>query len=264
MAPKLKYNVKGVDRGFVVVDPGLYRAKVLDVKLEESSKGDPMLVVHFAIKGGKFDGSKMRTWITLTERSEWKLAEFVDAVDGPETGDINKLIKAPKGKIVQFKVDPDEYEGKPTARVGTIMPVGDEDEEEEDLEEDEDDDVEEDDDESDDDEEDEEDDDEDESDEDEDESDEDDDDDDDEEDDVDDEDAEDDEEDDEDEDDEEEDEDDDEAVDYSTLKLDDLKDLAKQRGIKPTVKRKGELLKGAALKKALIAKLEKADDPFSE
>ncbi len=247
MTPKLKYNVKGVDRGFVVVDPGLYRAKVVDVKLEESSKGDPMLVVHFAIKGGKFDGSKMRTWIVLTERSEWKLAEFVDAIGGPEGGTIDKLIRAAKGKFVQVKVDGDEYEGKPTARVGTIMPVNedadedeDEEEDEDDVEDDDDDDVDEDDD-----------------DDEEDEGkpdDEDDEDDEDEDDEYDDEDDEDEDEDD--------DEEDDEPVDYSKLNLADVKDLAKQRGIKDTVKRKGEFLKGAALKKALIAKLEKADDPF--
>lgn len=262
MAPKLKYNVKGVERGgWVNPDPGLYSAKILDVTVGESKSGKDMITVHFQIKGGKFDGAKMRTWILIGEEtSAWKVAEFVDAVGAPEQGDLNKLIRAAKGKVVQIKVDADTYNDQPTSRVGTIMPKNedeDEDDEEElDLDED-------------DDEEDDEDLDEDEDDEDDEDEDVDEDDDDEEdldEDDADDEDDEDDEED-EDEDDEDDDEDDDEEddedVDLKSLSLDELRDLAKQNGIKPTVKRKGEQLKGAALKKALIAKLEKALDPFA-
>lgn len=255
MAPKIKYNVKGVERGArKQPKPGLYRAKITQVEVGQSKAGNDQLVVHFQIttdgsgRKTEFKGSKMRTWIGLSEASQWKLGEFVDAVNGPESGDLTKLIKAAVGTTVQIKVDGDTYtpegstEAQYSAKVGTLTALpsdddDDDDDEEEDEDEDEDDDLDEDDDDEEEESDSDDDDDEDESDED------------------------------EDEDDDEEHDEEEEEVDYSALSLDELRSTCKERGIKATVKKNGEQLKGAALKKALIAKLEKddasEDDPFN-
>ena len=241
---KLKYNVKGVERGGrAVVKPGLYTGKIIEVEEGVSKAGNDQLTVHLQIQTkGEFKGVKLRTWIGLAEASAWKLAELVDAIGAKENGTLDQLIKKAKGSVIEFRVEADTYNDQPTSRVGSLFPLDSGDDEDDDEEDDDDDD-----------------DDEEEEEDDEDESDDDDEEDDDESDDDDD--------DDDDDEEEEEEEEDEEPVDYKSLKLPEVVDLAKQRGLKATVKKGGELLKGAALKKALIVKLEKQDaendDPFS-
>lgn len=262
---KLKYNVKGVQRGKAPQPkPGLYQAQIVQID-QGRNKADTndQLCVHFKITKApkdlkKFVGVKVRTWIqTDNEATEWKFAEFLDAIGATAGGkdkgevDLDKVVK--KKTVVQMKIDGDTYKDEYQARVGTLMALSkdededEEDDEDEDVEAEEDADDEEDDDDGDD----------------EDESDGDDDDEDEEDLDEEDEDEEDADEEEGDDDDEEE-----EAVDYATMSLDDLRAECKSRGIKATVKKGGEQLKGAKLKKALIGKLEKDDesddDPFED
>lgn len=119
---KVKYNVKGVQRGeFPVVEPGLYQAKIVKVEEGESKSGNGhMIIPTFEILRHKtHKGAKLRTWIlTEHEASAFKLAEFIDALGLPEKGgfDTDDIL----GQRVVIKVDADEYQGKPSARVGTI------------------------------------------------------------------------------------------------------------------------------------------------
>jgi hypothetical protein len=251
---KIRYDVSDVPAGgFPQPDPGLYVGKVSKVEDKVAKSGNKMLEVTLKIVSGgkkKWKGVTVRTWIVYAdaegnpnEATAWKLREFIDALGLKAKGalDIRKIV----GTELQFKVDADSDDnGDYRARVGTLTPLAEDEEEDDDH--DDDDDADEDDDDTDED----------------DESDEDDDDDADEADDDDDEDD-----DDEDDEDEEDDDEDDEPVDFKSLPLDELKVIAKERGIKTTIKRKGEALKGAALKKALVEKIE-ADieddsDPFA-
>lgn len=127
------------DGGRVRVPEGDYVVKVKAVKQDTSQSGNPMLVWTFTGVDGKLKGRDIIDRTTLTEKSLWKLRDLLEAmgvkvpkrvVDIP----VKKLI----GKELGVTLFDDEYENRISSKVGDyISPeaVGDEPDDEEDVDE---------------------------------------------------------------------------------------------------------------------------------
>lgn len=121
---KIKYNVKGVDRGgnFEQPQPGLYEMEIKEANHRANDgKNDVELVLEVTKANDKYSGSRVWTYVNLGESSQWKLAEFTDALGLPETGtlDTDKL----KGKKLKVKINSDSYNNEYRARVGRFAPL---------------------------------------------------------------------------------------------------------------------------------------------
>lgn len=121
---KIKYNVKGVDRGgtFEQPKPGLYEMEITEATHRDSDgKNDIELVLEITKNNDNFVGSKLWSYVSLGEASQWKLGEFTDALGLPEEGTIetSKL----KGKKMKVKVNGDTYNEEYRARVGRFAPL---------------------------------------------------------------------------------------------------------------------------------------------
>lgn len=214
--PKVKYDVSEVeDTDFKQAPKGVYRGKIVDTTVGESSSGQPMLTIVYELthdsKGKKLKEKYGRIWHRVPlehwdDTAGWtrRLKEFIKALGLKEKGsfDPEKLEGKTMQVVVRAGKDLDENY---RAEVGKLMPLASDEDEDEDEETDDDEDEEDEDAEDDDDEEDEDEDEEEDEDEDEDEEDED-------------------------------DEDDEEAEDYSDWSLNALKKEARSREIKVTKK----------------------------
>lgn len=122
---KIKYNVKGVERGgrdFEQPKPGLYEMEIKEANPRtEDGKNDIELVLEVTKGNDEFVGSRVWTYIGLGENTQWKLAELTDALGMPEDGtiDTDKLI----GKKMKVKINPDSWNGEYRARVGRLAPL---------------------------------------------------------------------------------------------------------------------------------------------
>ena len=125
---KVKYNVKGVERGggnYTQPQPGLYTMQIHEANLrQENGKNDIELILE-VVDEGEFKGSRVWTYVGLGESSQWKLAELVDALGLPENGEIDtkKLV----GKQMKVKINADSWNDEYRARAGRFAPMGDED-----------------------------------------------------------------------------------------------------------------------------------------
>lgn len=122
---KIKYNVKGVDRGgkdFEQPQPGLYEMEIMEATPRtEGGKNDIELVLEVTKNNDAFVGSRVWTYVGLGEASQWKLAELTDALGLPEQGtlDTDKL----KGKKLKVKINSDSYNNEYRARAGRFAPL---------------------------------------------------------------------------------------------------------------------------------------------
>lgn len=143
MSPTIKYDVSDVelreDRGAIpLVARGVYPAKVAEVTAKDSSKGNAMLEVIFRLDGGDYDEVPLWHYIVLPSDdldevagriAEERLAEFVLAIGGKKKGQLNT--DRAVGKPVQVRVKHETYEEEPRAKVAAVLPPGDVDDEEE-------------------------------------------------------------------------------------------------------------------------------------
>jgi len=122
---KVKYNVKGVERGgkdFEQPQPGLYEMEIKEATLRNTDgKNDIELVLEVTDANNDFVGSRVWTYVNLGETSQWKLAEFTDALGLPETGtlDTAKVI----GKKMKVKINADSWNNEYRARAGRFSPL---------------------------------------------------------------------------------------------------------------------------------------------
>lgn len=121
---KVKYNVKGVDRGgsYEQPKPGLYEMEIGEAELRDTDgKNDIKLKLVVTKNNDECVGAICYTYVNLGESSQWKLAEFTDALGLPETGtlDTAKL----KGKKLKVKINPDSFDGNYQARAGRFSPL---------------------------------------------------------------------------------------------------------------------------------------------
>lgn len=146
---KLKFDVTGVERGArKQPTPGLYTGKIAEITQGQSKAGNDMLTIKLKITNKKgpqkeFKGATIRTYVLPnSEGSEWKFAEFLDAVGATKGGKKNKGtldLDAIVGTEIQFKVEGGTYNGEYSASVGRLIAMGEteDDEEEEESEEEE-------------------------------------------------------------------------------------------------------------------------------
>lgn len=150
----VKYDVRGVDPGQDFDEPipkGVYRVKILSCILTKSSKGNQMLELELEVVKGDHKGRRLWDYITLTEKSRWKLSGLVHALGLKERGSLNPASLVGKSLTVKVKHETYETEDddgntvtKLTSKVGSMIPVKDEpaedeeDEEEEEYEDEED------------------------------------------------------------------------------------------------------------------------------
>jgi hypothetical protein len=90
---KIKYNVKGVERGggnYVQPTPGLYEMEIKEANHRDADgKNDIELVLEITKNNEEFAGSRVWTYVGLGEASQWKLAELTDALGLPESGTLD-------------------------------------------------------------------------------------------------------------------------------------------------------------------------------
>lgn len=122
---KIKYNVKGVERGggsFEQPKPGLYEMEIKEANARlDGGKNDIELVLEVTKNNNEFAGSRVWTYVGLGEASSWKLAELTDALGLPESGsiDTDKLV----GKKMKVKINADSFNDEYRARAGRFAPL---------------------------------------------------------------------------------------------------------------------------------------------
>lgn len=123
MAKLVEYDISDVEEsgggGSEEPKPAVYPAEIV-VCERRTQKNDGTPIDDLRV-GFNLGGNYRWLWkyIGFGETSEWKLAEFVRALDLKEKGkfDPDKL----KGKMIRVKVNPGTYEGAYSAEVGRLM-----------------------------------------------------------------------------------------------------------------------------------------------
>lgn len=121
---KIKYNVKGVDRGgtFEQPQPGLYEMEIKEANPRlTDGKNDIELVLEITKNNTAFVGSRVWSYVSLGEASQWKLAELTDALGLPEQGDLDTAKLT--GKKMKVKVNGDSWNNEYRARAGRFAPL---------------------------------------------------------------------------------------------------------------------------------------------
>ncbi len=124
---RIRINTEEVADGGGFVEPGKYRAKLVECEEADSSKGNPMLVWQWEIVEGEFEGSTIKSWTSLQDHALFGLKEHLEAfgLTGDLDFDSDKLI----GKHVMLTVgkrkvkDRDTGEDKEMPSVVKLSPV---------------------------------------------------------------------------------------------------------------------------------------------
>lgn len=139
---KIKYDVSHVeveeDRDFSTPVPtGVYTVRLTECDETTSKPGNPMLACTLEIVGGEFDGRYLWDNIVLIDSTEWKLAQFIRALDLKDKGalDTDRIIGTlMKARVKHETYTPEGGEARVTAKVAALLPMP-EDEDDEDVDE---------------------------------------------------------------------------------------------------------------------------------
>lgn len=138
---KIKYDVSDVevqeDRDFSTPVPvGVYTVRLIECDETTSSNDNPMIACTLEIVGGEFDGRYLWDNVVLIDSTEWKLAQFIRALQLKDSGslDTTKVI----GTLLKARVKHEnskEYglQGK----VAALLPMPDDEDADEDADEEE-------------------------------------------------------------------------------------------------------------------------------
>lgn len=123
MAKLIEYDVSDVEESTggtgVKAKPGVYAAEIVRcTQREEKRDGTPANDIEVALNVGE-DYDWLFTYIGLSKAADWKLKEFVSALNLKDKGklDPEKMV----GKIIRVKVNPGTYEGEPSPDAGRLM-----------------------------------------------------------------------------------------------------------------------------------------------
>lgn len=107
------------------VPAGRYRVQVEDVESAESSKGNPMINLWLRITGGEYDGHTIVDRLTLTDRSMFRVVNFMQAIGMPTPRKRMRLnIKKFVGRTLEIDVeDGDPFRGQIKSEVRGYMKV---------------------------------------------------------------------------------------------------------------------------------------------
>jgi hypothetical protein len=134
---RIKYDVSKVEsRNQEPPKPGVYPARVVEMKDESPEGKDRRLVVVFELTGPQANkGFRLWEYINLvSEAAAWKLRQFTDAVQLPAKGMLDPD-HPEKLKAVQIRVTNENYNGDIRARVGSMLPLAEAEDEPDDEEE---------------------------------------------------------------------------------------------------------------------------------
>ncbi len=135
MSPKIRYDVTDVEeREFKPPKPGVYTANIDEIEAGESKAGNPQLRIVLKITGGDFNGALLFHYVPTEPDAPgaFRMLELLKVTGHNRkkgTLDTDSLV----GKTIRVRVKGDSYEGEYTAKVGTLMPPGEDEEDEEDL-----------------------------------------------------------------------------------------------------------------------------------
>jgi len=131
---KLKFNVSDVETGGMkrLPAPAVYEMKIEACDLTKPSGKDERLEVKFKAVGKKWTGyASVFEYINVeSAQAAWKLREFLEAVGLVKPGskkaagdlDTDKLV----GQTIKIALKPDTYNGEPSPKVGRMMPLDEE------------------------------------------------------------------------------------------------------------------------------------------
>lgn len=112
----------GEDSGFRI-KKGKYPARVVGLDKGTSQAGNPMWIWTFAIIAGEYAGKEFKTWTALTAAAMWKLREVLMALKLSQDGKTSKFKKSDAiGKNITLDIEDDEYNGRPSSTVKTVLP----------------------------------------------------------------------------------------------------------------------------------------------
>lgn len=111
------------DRVGARVDPGVYRVQVEDVEADKSAAGNPMINVWYRITGGAFDGSTIVDRLTMTEKSMFRVVNFMQAIGLPTPKRKLQInIRRFVGQVLDIEVhDGEPFNGRIKSEVLTYM-----------------------------------------------------------------------------------------------------------------------------------------------
>lgn len=91
---KLSLNLDEIGTTYKTIEPGRYRAKVIDIEEGDSQSGNPMLTWTWEILDGDFAGSELRSYTSLQEHALFGLKNHLEAfgLSGEVEADTDKLI----------------------------------------------------------------------------------------------------------------------------------------------------------------------------
>ena len=111
-------DMEGVESGGQVIEEGLYTAVIHEIEEQESSKGNPMLVVKWKITSKKGKGALLWDNVSLTPQALWRFKGLLEAieVEVPDSSfdvDLDDLIE----KEARVQVSLEKFEGKDRPRI---------------------------------------------------------------------------------------------------------------------------------------------------
>lgn len=106
-------------------EEGLFRAKVESLEPETSSNGNPMLHWEFRLQEGPDKGRPVHEYSALTQNARGALLAVLHAFDDERDWSISprEIIEEVTGEEIRIHVEPDEYEGNPTANAVRFLPL---------------------------------------------------------------------------------------------------------------------------------------------
>ena len=83
--PRIKVNLGEIESGgFAQVEPGKWRAELVDCEEQESRAGNPMLVWTWEVKEGPSEGSTIKNFTSLQDHALFGYKETVTALGVPD------------------------------------------------------------------------------------------------------------------------------------------------------------------------------------
>lgn len=140
---KFTINFSGVESGGRKCPDGDYEAEITSAEVQESSSGNPMMVVKWKIASGKFKGVTIYDNVSLVPQALWKMKGLLEAIGvEPQEEDVEPedYAKEMVEKTATVTVTNETYEGEQRPKItgygeGEESEESDEEEEEEEEEE---------------------------------------------------------------------------------------------------------------------------------
>jgi Protein of unknown function (DUF669) len=131
-------NFSGVESGGRKCPDGEYQAQITSAEIEESSSGNPMIVVKWKITEGKFKGVVLYDNISLVPQALWKMKTLLEAlgIDAQEEDvEASDYASEMVDQTATVLVTNETYEGEQRPKVTGYGTEGESDEDDDDKEE---------------------------------------------------------------------------------------------------------------------------------